>query len=70
MLAPILDPAQRTLELARARRRAHTSSAQQDALVAEAAADIGRDDADLCPVEAEALGKAGAHDMRQLRRAP
>ncbi len=39
---------------------------QQDALVAEAAADIGRDDADARLVQAETAGKTGADDVRQL----
>ena len=41
-----------------------TSSGEQDALVAEAAADVGRDHADAAFVEAEALGEAGADDVR------
>jgi hypothetical protein len=68
VLAPILDPAQRMAEL---QRRPGESDflAQQNALVAEAAADIGRDDADAPLLDAEALGKTGANDVRLLGRA-
>ena len=39
---------------------------EQDPLVAEAAADVGRDDADAAFFQAEAFGEAGANDMRHL----
>src|ERR1700730_18501716 len=38
-----------------------------DAFVAEAAPNIGRDYTDTPLLEAEALGQAGAHDVRELR---
>ena len=66
MLAPVLDPAHRIA------RRGEPGDANllgvQHAFVAEAAADIGRDDAELALLEAEMAGKPGADDMRHLRR--
>ena len=53
LLAPVLDPAHRAAEAAREPAEADLLG-QQDALVAEAAADVGRDDADRACVEAEA----------------
>ena len=41
---------------------------EQNGLVAEAAADVGRDDADAAFFQAEAFGEAGADDMRHLAR--
>ncbi len=67
-LAPVLDPAQRMAELER-RPGQRDFLAEQHALVAEAAADIGRDDADAPFLDAEAFGKAGADDVRLLGRA-
>ena len=67
VLAPVLDPLQRDAELARRPRQRHLLGAQ-DALVAEAAADIGRHHADLALVDAEAFGEAGADDVGLLRR--
>ena len=67
MLAAILDPAHGMAELEREPGERDLLAAQQ-ALVAEAAADIGRDDADRAVREAEALGKPGLHDVRHLRR--
>ena len=64
-LAAVLDPPQRDAELARRPGQRHLLG-QQDALVAEAAADVGRDHADLALVDAQALGEAGAHDVRLL----
>ena len=64
LLASILDPAHRMTQLPCEPGRAHFFR-QQDALVAEAAADIGRDDADAPLVEPKASGKPGAHDVRQ-----
>ena len=65
MLAAVLDPAHR---MAAAHRQPAEADffGEQDALVAEAAADIGRDHADLAFVESEAFGKPGAHDVRHL----
>ena len=65
MLAPVLDPAHRMAAVHREPAEADLLR-QQDALVAEATADVGRDDADLALVEAETLGEAGAHDVRHL----
>ena len=66
MLAAVLDPAHRMAATHRQPRQADFFR-QQDALVAEAAADVGRNDADLALLHAEAFGKAAAHDMRHLR---
>ena len=43
--------------------------AAQQALVAEAAADVGRDDPDGAIIQAEAFGNSVLHDMRHLARA-
>ena len=67
VLAAVLDPPQRRAELAR-RPGERDLLGQQDALVAEAAADIGRHHADLALVDAETFGEAGAHDVRLLGR--
>ena len=64
-LAAVLDPPQRRAELARRPGQRHLLG-EEDALVAEAAADIGSDDADLALVEPEALGEARAHDVGLL----
>ena len=64
-LAAVLEPAQRRPELARRPGERHLLG-EQDALVAEAAADVGGDDADLAFVEPEALGEARADDVRLL----
>ena len=65
LLAAILDPAYGMAEMA-GQPGGTDFFLQQDALVAEAAADIGRDDADARLVEAETAGKTGADDVRQL----
>ena len=65
LLVPVLDPADRAVE-ADGEGGADEFFGQQDALVAEAAADVGRDDADLALVEAEAFGEAGLGDVRHL----
>ena len=65
LLVPVLDPADGTVE-ADGEGGADEFFRQQDALVAEAAADVGRDDADLALVEAEAFGEAGLGDVRHL----
>ena len=67
VLAPVLEPAQRGADLARSPGERDLLR-QQDALVAEAAADVGRDHADLALVDAEALCQARAHDVRLLGR--
>src|SRR5450756_2438644 len=59
MLAPVLDPAHR-MPAAHGEPAERDLFGQQYALVAEAAADIGRDDPDLSVIEAETLGQAGA----------
>ena len=68
LLAPVLDPAHRTPEPA-AEPRERDFLRQQDALVAEAAADIGRDHADRALVDAEGFGEPRAIEVRHLRRA-
>ena len=65
--AAVLDPPERRAELARGPGERDLLG-QQDALVAEAAADIGRDHADLALVQPQAFGEARAHDVRLLRR--
>ena len=67
MLAPILDPAHRMSAPHSQPAQAHFFR-QQYSLIAEAAADIRRNDADLPFVESEASGKPGAHDVRHLAR--
>ncbi len=68
MLAAILDPAHRMAAAHRQPRQADFLG-QQNALVAETAADIGRDDADVAVIEPETSRQAGAVDVRHLRRA-
>ena len=65
LLAAILDPAHRMAETTRQICRADFLR-QQDALVAEAAADIGRHDANPRLLEPEASRQSGAHDVRHL----
>ena len=67
LLEAVLEPAHRPAELPR-QAGADDLLGQQDALVAEAAADVGRDDAHLALVEAEAVGEAGLGDVRHLGR--
>ncbi len=64
-LAAVLQPSQGRTQPARCPRQRHLFR-QQDALVAEAAADIGRDHADLPLVDAEAFGETGADDVGLL----
>ena len=68
VLAPVLDPAHRMPAAQREPTDADLLRSE-DALVAEAAADVGRDHPHLAVLEAEAVGKAGAHDVRHLGRA-
>ena len=65
MLAPVLEPAHRTLQMPGQPGDADLLR-RQDPLVAEPAADIGRDHPDARMVEAEAFGDPGADDMRKL----
>ena len=67
LLITVFQPAHRTAEQARDA-GADDLLGQQDALVAEAAADVGRDDAHLAFVEAEAIGQAALGDVRHLGR--
>ncbi len=67
MLAAILDPAHRAVEMARQPAEADLLGLQQ-ALPAEAAADVGRDHADALLRDAQALRQAVAHDVRHLGR--
>ena len=67
LLEPVLEPAHRPPELHREPAEAHLLR-QQDALVAEPAADVRRDDADAPLVDAETLREPGAVDVRHLRR--
>src|SRR5260370_35105882 len=67
LLAPVLDPADGVTELARKEGGADLLGEQQ-ALVTEAAADVGRPDADLAVIETQAIGETRAHDVRDLLR--
>ena len=65
MLAPVLQPAHR--EAAAHRQPAEANRlGQENAFIAEAAADIGRDYADLSLIDPEALAEAIARDVRHL----
>ena len=67
VLASILEPANRMTAAKREPAEADFFG-EQDPLVAEAAADVGRDDADAALLQAKTFGKAGANDMRHLAR--
>ena len=67
LFAPILDPAYRLTGLHRDPAKRDLFG-EQNSLIAKPAADIGGNDPDLSLVQPEALGKAGAHDMRHLGR--
>src|SRR5581483_3852119 len=67
ILAPVLDPLEGRSKLARTPGEGHLLR-QQDALVAEATAHVGRHHADLALVDAEALRQPRAHDVGLLRR--
>ena len=67
LLAPVFQPAHRMAEVPRQKRRTDFLR-QQHALVAEAAADIRRNDSDILLRHAEASGEAGANDVRNLGR--
>src|SRR3984893_4064345 len=66
MLAPVLDPAH---GVAFARREPGKADLfrQQNSLVAESAANIGRYDTDLALLHAHAVRQAVANDVRNLR---
>jgi hypothetical protein len=66
MFAPVLDPAH---DIAFAHRQPGKTDffRQQNALMAEPAADIGRYDTDLALIHAHAIRQAVAHDVRHLR---
>jgi hypothetical protein len=66
VLAAILDPAHGMIDT-QSQRRERDLFAAEHALVAEAAADVGRDDADVAVVEAQALAQPGLHRMGELR---
>ena len=65
VFAAILDPAHREATLHGQPRQTHFLG-QQDALVSEATADVGRDDPDLSLIHLKAIGQAVAHDVRHL----
>src|SRR2546427_9051235 len=67
MLAPIPDPAHGMSQRPGEPRDADLLRLQ-NAFVAEAAADIGRDDAQLPLLDAETVGKPVADEMRHLCR--
>ncbi len=69
MLAPILLPRHRAAELHRGGRNDRFLGVERR-LGAEAAADMGRDDADRFEVAFEQIGKRGAAKVRGLRRRP
>ena len=66
MLAPVLQPAHRAFEALGEPGDADLLR-REDPLVAEPAADIGRDHPDAGEVHVEAFGEPVAHDMRELR---
>src|SRR5262249_27504325 len=68
VFSTILDPAQGAAKLAGGPRQGDFLG-EQDALVAESAADIRSADADPPLVDGEAFGKPGADDVRLLGRA-
>ncbi len=68
MLAPVLDPAHGMAALHGEPGQADFLR-QQNPFMAEAAADIGRDDADPALLQAEAIAQTIAHDMRHLAAA-
>ena len=67
LLTPVLDPAHGVASVHRDPAEADLLG-QQDPLVAEAAADVGRDDPYLPLLEAEAIREPGANDVRHLAR--
>ena len=69
MLAPVLDPFDRASQQ-QARRRQRDLLRIHHELGAEAAADVGRDHAQLVLVEPQQHHQEGAHLVRELRRRP
>jgi hypothetical protein len=67
-LPPVLDPADGVAEAPGQEAGDHLLR-QQDVLVAEAAAHVGRHDAHGLLMQAEAAGQAGADNVRHLRAA-
>ena len=67
MLVAVLDPAHRVIELERQCRQDDLFRVEPG-LGPEAAADIGRDDADAALLDVEDLGQCDAHGMRRLGR--
>ena len=67
VLTPILEPADGVAAAKRKPAEADFFS-EQDALVTEAAPDVGRDDPHAAFFQAEAFGEAGANDMWHLAR--
>src|SRR5215472_16929072 len=68
VLATVLEPTHRRSRAHREPGQRHLFATEQ-ALVAEAAAHVGRNYANRTVVEAEALGHAALHDVRHLGRA-
>ncbi len=68
LFAPVFDPAHRPSQFPRKPAEADFLG-QQDALVAEATADVGRDHTDRSLVQAQALRQSRAVDVRHLRGA-
>ena len=66
MLAPILDPADGQSFIQSEPGKADFFR-QQNSLVPEAAADIGRHDANAALLDAKRVGEPVAHDVRHLR---
>src|SRR5262245_55663440 len=67
MLATVLKPANRMVDLGREPAERDLLGAQQ-ALVTEAASHIRRDDTDLAVLEPETFAQAGLHRVRELGR--
>ena len=70
ILAPVLDVFDRPAELHRRHRHEQLVGIEEEHLLAEAAADIGGDDANLVLVELEDRSDAAAHRDRRLRSVP
>jgi len=67
MLAAVLDPAHRVIELQR-KRRQDDFLGVKSRLRAKPAADIGRNDANGALINAQILGNRDPHHMRRLGR--
>ena len=68
VLAPVLGPRHRGAQLARQHDQ-HDEFARERHLLAEPAADVGRDHAQIRFRHADQVGNGGPHQMRHLRRA-